>query len=101
MLYNLGYIFRDLLYNPPPKPAIEEEYVMGREVGRGGSGIVMHALHRKTGSYCAIKIINKLGRSDVLCRNIEKEVSIMRHLRHPNICRMIDVFYEPIRTCEL
>ena len=24
----------------------------------------------------------------------------MHRLKHPNICRMIDVFYEPLRTCE-
>ena len=93
-------MFRDLCHNPPPKSLIEAEYVLGREVGRGGSGIVMHALHKKSGDYCAIKIIENRGKKEERSGTVAREVSIMRRLQHSNICRMLDVFWEPAHTCE-
>ena len=97
---SLGFVFRDLSHNPPPKPLIETEYVLGREVGRGGSGIVMHALQKKNGESCAIKIIDNRGRKEQQSEAVAREVSIMRRLQHSNICKMLDVFWEPSRTCE-
>ena len=31
---------------------------------------------------------------------VAREISIMRRLQHSNICRMLNVFWEPTRTCE-
>ena len=100
MLYLVGYLYRDPTHNPPPTPPIETQYAFGREVGRGGSGIVLHAFHKKSKCNYAIKIIRNLGQNGKQSENVAKEISIMRRLRHPNICRMIEVFYEPLRTCE-
>lgn len=40
----------------------------------------------------ALKFIPKLGRSEKELRNLQREIEIMRGLRHPNIVHMLDSF---------
>jgi serine/threonine protein kinase len=67
----------------------------GVELGRGGSGKVVLARHRKRHKeLVAVKIIQKGRLSKDDCERIKKEVDIMRQLQHPNIARFIDFFDE-------
>jgi ser/thr/tyr protein kinase RAD53 len=78
---------------------------MGSELGKGSFATVFGALHRKTGTWHAVKIIQlskvKPGPGDQLDANgrvknpFQREISVMESLRHRNICRMKEVFIEP------
>jgi serine/threonine protein kinase len=38
---------------------IEDDYVLGKELGRGRFSIVKECVHKRTGIHCAVKIIEK------------------------------------------
>jgi len=38
---------------------IEDDYVIGKELGRGRFSIVCECVHKVTGVHCAVKIIDK------------------------------------------
>ena len=38
---------------------IEDDYVLGKELGRGRFSVVMECVHKRTGMRCAVKIIEK------------------------------------------
>ena len=38
---------------------IEDDYVLGKELGRGRFSVVMECVHKRTGVRCAVKIIEK------------------------------------------
>lgn len=40
----------------------------------------------------ALKFIPKVGRSEKELKNLQREIEIMRGLRHPNIVQMLDSF---------
>jgi ser/thr/tyr protein kinase RAD53 len=78
---------------------------MGSELGKGSFATVFGALHRKTGTWYAVKIIqlskvskNQSDQVDASGRPrnpFQREISVMESLRHRNICRMKEVFIEP------
>ena len=47
----------------------------------------------------ALKFIPKLGRSEKELRNLQREIEIMRGLRHPNIVHMLDSFETDKEVC--
>jgi serine/threonine protein kinase len=47
----------------------------------------------------ALKFIPKLGRSEKELRNLQREIEIMRGLRHPNIVHMLDSFETEKEVC--
>ncbi|XP_075956482.1 serine/threonine-protein kinase DCLK1b isoform X2 [Anarhichas minor] len=80
-------------YRTVPLP-ITERYKVGRTLGDGNFAVVRECVERSTGREYALKIINKEK-----CRGkehmIQSEVSILRHVKHPNIVLLI----EEMDTC--
>ncbi|XP_008835295.1 death-associated protein kinase 3 [Nannospalax galili] len=75
---------------------VEEHYEMGEELGSGQFAIVRKCRQKTTGREYAAKFIKKRrlssSRRGVSREEIEREVSILREIRHPNIITLHDVF---------
>ena len=81
-----------------PKTGLYAHYDLGPELGRGSFAIVYKAMSKSTGQWYAVKIIQesrRTGRDDASHSsnvNLQREIAIMRQLKHPNICELKDVF---------
>jgi hypothetical protein len=98
---------------------IEDEYLVGEQLGSGMCGQVHRCIHRKTNQQFAVKIINtkKFSLSPGLSPSeLREEAEIMKHLNHVSKCRKfttlqctlltVGVFHEQphiiriqVRTC--
>ncbi|KAG0235424.1 hypothetical protein BGX31_004238 [Mortierella sp. GBA43] len=69
-------------------------YVLDRTLGKGSSGCVKLARHRRTNEKVAIKIIPKasLVNKAAVHRGIEREIAIMKLIKHPHVIRLYDVY---------
>ncbi|KAJ9097710.1 hypothetical protein QFC21_004748 [Naganishia friedmannii] len=75
-------------------------WVLGRVVGKGASGRVRLARSRWSRVYAAIKIVPSANISDSQDdsvaakerKNLEREVSIMKLLDHPNLMKLYDIY---------
>lgn len=94
----------------PPRDGLWAHYDLSHELGTGTFATVHKALSRRTGQFVAVKRIrsNKLAapldpnrgedRSvDAAANNrgasFAREIQILRDLRHPNICQLIETFW--------
>ncbi|XP_071957572.1 serine/threonine-protein kinase SIK3-like isoform X2 [Antedon mediterranea] len=66
-------------------------YEIERTIGRGNFAVVKLATHVITKAKVAIKIIDKTQLDDENKRKIEREVQVMKLLRHPHIIRLYQV----------
>ena len=80
-----------------PDPSIdlselERDYVVKRELGRGGMGAVFLARHRTAGHDVAIKVISSkyIADADALSR-FEREARLNARIRHPNIVHQYEL----------
>src|SRR6476659_4904418 len=80
-----------------PDPSIdlselERDYIVKRELGKGGMGSVFLARHRTAGHDVAIKVISNkyIADSDALSR-FEREARLMARIRHPNIVHQYEL----------
>ncbi|XP_028764853.1 CBL-interacting serine/threonine-protein kinase 20-like [Neltuma alba] len=69
-----------------------QKYELGRLVGQGSFAKVYRARNLKTGKIVAMKVIDKekvakIGLND----QIEREISVMRMVKHPNIVQLYEV----------
>jgi len=75
-----------------PVFGIEQNYELGRTLGRGKYGKVKEAVHRQTGQRVAIKIINKtLVNHNADDAELVREVRFTSSIDHPNVQRVHDV----------
>ena len=65
-------------------------YRLGKELGRGGFGVVFEALHSQTGESVAIKRISLANVGPAELADIQGEIELLKQLSHPNIVRYID-----------
>ncbi|KAF8644791.1 hypothetical protein AX16_008253 [Volvariella volvacea WC 439] len=86
----------------PATEGLWAHYDIGVELGKGSFATVMKAVSRKDGKWYAVKMIaNRANRdgtdSASSSRNtaFAREIAIMEKLKHPNICELKEVFYEP------
>ncbi|KAJ1964784.1 hypothetical protein GGI12_001190 [Dipsacomyces acuminosporus] len=83
--------FADIENRVSAQPEFDVEllrsYDFKREIGAGNFAKVWLAIHKPTGSACACKVINKKKHlfSSGLTKVFEREISIMKQLRHQNI----------------
>jgi serine/threonine protein kinase len=100
-LYSMNYSPRF----PPGhylNPAFARVYLLGEELGSGGYGFVMTALHRRHKSEVAVKFVikakvpdqawidhNTLGR-------IPMEIMLLKIINHENIVKCLDVFEDEL-----
>jgi predicted Ser/Thr protein kinase len=80
-----------------PEPSIdlselERDYIVKRELGKGGMGSVFLARHRTAGHDVAIKVISSkyIADADALSR-FEREARLMARIRHPNIVHQYEL----------
>lgn len=77
---------------------INNDYILGEEIGRGAHGKVYKSTHRETLQTRAIKVIQKSSVSEY--ETFVAEISILKDLDHPNIVKIIETF-ECDRLCHL
>jgi tRNA A-37 threonylcarbamoyl transferase component Bud32 len=75
----------------PPELASHPKYLVLRELGRGGMGVVYQARHKEMDRQVVIKVINRalLDRPDSLER-FRREIRAAAQLSHPNIVTAYD-----------
>ncbi|KAH7886856.1 hypothetical protein F5I97DRAFT_2019117 [Phlebopus sp. FC_14] len=89
----------------PEDPKYIGHWIIGECVGKGASGRVRIAKHRRTGQLAAIKILplqplmtsraslaTHLAKSEKQRLGIDREIIMMKLMNHPNILRIYDVF---------
>eukprot|EP00602_Paraphysomonas_sp_CaronLab_P006898 CAMPEP_0185023074 /NCGR_PEP_ID=MMETSP1103-20130426/5774_1 /TAXON_ID=36769 /ORGANISM="Paraphysomonas bandaiensis, Strain Caron Lab Isolate" /LENGTH=544 /DNA_ID=CAMNT_0027555491 /DNA_START=52 /DNA_END=1686 /DNA_ORIENTATION=- len=86
------------VFDPPPPPGvqlngwdIDDHYTIKRVIGRGSYGEVSQALDQRTNTLVAIKRIQNIFDSSTDAKRIYREIFILRHMKHPNIIRLLDV----------
>ncbi len=63
-------------------------FILGRQIGAGGMGIVYLATYEKTGKQVAVKVLPPaLSEDEKLLKRFEREIVILKRLRHPNIVK--------------
>jgi serine/threonine protein kinase len=80
-------------------------WILGECVGKGASGRVKIAKHRRTGQLAAVKILpiaplvnsrsslaTQQAKSEKQRLGIDREITMMKLMKHPNIMRIYDVF---------
>lgn len=69
-----------------------EKYEIGKLLGVGASAKVYHATNVETGKSVAVKVMNKKKLvNGGFSPNIEREISILSRLHHPNIINLFEV----------
>ena len=89
----------------PDDPKLIGPWIIGECVGKGASGHVKIARHRHTGQLAAVKILplqpifnsrsslaTQKARSDKQRLGIDREITMMKLMNHPNIMRIYDVY---------
>jgi mitogen-activated protein kinase 1/3 len=71
-------------------PEITKEFDILKPLGCGAFATVFKAVHKKTGTECAIKKVSGIFDDLGDCRRILREVELLSILKHPNIIRLID-----------
>ena len=80
-------------------------WIIGECVGKGASGHVKIAKHRRTGQLAAVKVLplefafnshtslrTRQAKSDKQRLGIDREIVMMKLMNHPNIMRIYDVY---------
>ncbi|KAF7325938.1 Protein kinase domain-containing protein [Mycena kentingensis (nom. inval.)] len=92
-------------FDLPTDPKAIGPWILGECVGKGASGRVKIAKHRVTGQLAAVKILplaplvnsraslaTQQAKSDKLRLGIDREITMMKLMNHPNIIRIYDVY---------
>ena len=68
-------------------------YKLTHTLGEGTTGKVKLGYHTQTGEQVAIKIISKssFSKQPKLQQKVQREIALMRLVKHPNILRLLDV----------
>lgn len=77
--------------------ALEDFYVLGKELGKGSYGEVFLATDKHTHEKCAVKIIRKNPSNRKQRKFIERERAIMTKVNHENIVKTFDIFDGPTK----
>ena len=69
-----------------------EDYLIGKELGKGAYAIVKNAVHKQTNLKMAIKIYEKYKLSDPQRKSsVNREIVILKKINHPNIVKLYEV----------
>eukprot|EP00727_Mastigamoeba_balamuthi_P006963 m51a1_g2888 putative protein kinase domain containing protein (385) ;mRNA; r:420569-422354 len=72
---------------------LEDRYDVGEKLGFGAQSVVYAGTDKTSGEKVAIKVVDKRRMSESNLKSLQREIVIQRQLSHPNIVRLIDVFY--------
>jgi serine/threonine-protein kinase len=74
-------------------PVTHPEYLIDRQIGSGGMGSVYLAHHLPTNKPVAIKMMTPaVAASDRAKKRFERELDVLKHLKHPKIVEFYDMF---------
>ncbi|KAL8594155.1 hypothetical protein ACOMHN_018095 [Nucella lapillus] len=76
---------------------IKDNYEVGEKIGQGNFGKVYEATHKATGVKWAIKSINKEKAGSSALKLVEREVTILKRVNHPNIINLKEIIESPKR----
>ncbi|KAJ7359253.1 Pkinase-domain-containing protein [Mycena albidolilacea] len=92
-------------FDLPTDPKFIGPWILGECVGKGASGRVKIAKHRDTGKLAAVKILplaplvssrasleTQQAKTDKQRLGIDREITMMKLMNHPNILRIYDVY---------
>lgn len=69
-----------------------EDYIIGREIGKGAYASVKSCVHKPTGAKLAIKIYDKVKLDDMHKKNaVKREIQVLKILNHSNIVKLYEV----------
>jgi len=85
---NLNNLDDDFIIFEP----LEDYYVLGDEIGKGGFSIVYQAERKKDQKEFAVKCIKKDMVEGEDIKLLRREVQIMKKLDHPNILKLFEVY---------
>lgn len=103
--HDLGYVFR-LIAGGPAREGMHAVYEISHELGKGSFASVYRAMHRATGQWYAVKMIqvDKIKKSAMnggggnpdakKAAAFAREISILESLSHPNICQLKETFFQ-------
>uniref|UniRef100_H0V6D1 Serine/threonine-protein kinase 33 n=1 Tax=Cavia porcellus TaxID=10141 RepID=H0V6D1_CAVPO len=77
------------------RAAIEEIYTFGRILGQGSFGMVFEATDKETDTKWAIKTVNKEKAGSSAVKLLEREVNILKSVKHKHIIHLEQVFETP------
>ncbi|XP_078352582.1 serine/threonine-protein kinase STK11-like [Oculina patagonica] len=86
-----------IIYQPRRKRAkLIGKYLMGDALGEGSYGKVKEMLDSENLRRCAVKIMKrrKLRRIPNGEQNVQREIQLLKRLRHPNVIKLYDVIYD-------
>jgi 5'-AMP-activated protein kinase catalytic alpha subunit len=73
-------------------------YSIGKVLGEGAYGKVLHGTHIMTGQKVAVKTFEKAKLVDLVARKrVSREIRILKYLDHPNIIQLFEVIDQPQR----
>ncbi|OCH87633.1 Pkinase-domain-containing protein [Obba rivulosa] len=87
------YVFRHVAAGEPAT-GLHAEYQIDRELGKGSFATVMRAMHRPTGQWYALKVIQRSRLRSGDSQSFSREISILERLQHPNICQFKEAIME-------
>jgi serine/threonine protein kinase len=67
---------------------IDEEYVIGRELGRGRFSVVHECVHKRSNEHYAVKVIDKKTIDPEEKALLRTEIAVLKLVDHPNIIKM-------------
>lgn len=71
-------------------------YIIGKDIGKGAYAVVKLAIHKATGQKFAVKIYDKKKFSEhSRMRNAYREIQILQNLSHPNIIKLHETHDDP------
>lgn len=69
-----------------------EDYIIGKELGKGAYAIVNSCIHKPTNKKLAVKIYNKIKLNDIHKRNtVKREIEVLKKIEHQNIVKLHEV----------
>ena len=78
---------------PKPMPSVGDkvnEYILLREIGRGGMATIFEAQHEKSGAHHALKIMSKDKSHTEIAHRFEQEYLALSSLDHENVLKVYD-----------
>ncbi|XP_008512417.2 serine/threonine-protein kinase 33 isoform X3 [Equus przewalskii] len=75
--------------------AIQEIYTFGRVLGQGSFGLVIEATDKETETKWAIKKVNKEKAGSSAVKLLEREVNILKSVKHEHVIHLEQVFETP------
>ncbi|KAF4435843.1 aur protein kinase [Fusarium austroafricanum] len=72
-------------------------FEIGKPLGKGKFGRVYLARDREHGFICALKVLHKCELKGQAQKQVQREIEIQAHLRHPNVLRLYGHFHDSKR----